>query len=148
MTQSKLLEINGLTKPTDKRRWRHGMTRTPLHKVWMGMMGRCYTKTKSKYHRYGARGIGVCDEWRFNFVAFYRWATSNGYRSGLQINRINNDGNYDPSNCNFVTNLENAQNRPQFQRSPELVRSVLASLKINPNVCQAARQYGVGRKVI
>lgn len=61
--------------------------------------------------RYGGRGITICDEWRDNFQAFYDWAISNGYDDNLTIDRINNDGNYEPSNCQWVDTRTQNRNR-------------------------------------
>ena len=62
---------------------------------------------KQHYDRYGGRGIKVCDEWENDFQAFYNWAMSNGYRDDLTIDRIDNDGDYEPSNCQWITQAEN-----------------------------------------
>lgn len=74
------------------------------------MIARCYDSKNKRYDCYGARGIVVCDEWVRDIRGFYKWCLDNGYAPGLQLNRINNNGNYEPSNCNFVTALENANN--------------------------------------
>lgn len=63
------------------------------------------------YHRYGGRGIKICDEWNDSYEAFAAWARDNGYADDLQIDRIDNDGNYEPSNCRFVTPRANSNNR-------------------------------------
>ena len=74
------------------------------------MKTRCYNPSSNKYHAYGARGIKVCDEWKNSFKKFKEWALSNGYGDNLTIDRINNDGNYEPSNCRWVTNKQNTNN--------------------------------------
>jgi hypothetical protein len=74
------------------------------------MIERCIRPATNSFSRYGGRGISICDEWRNDFVSFYSWAISHGWSDGLQIDRINNDGNYEPSNCRFVTNKENCRN--------------------------------------
>lgn len=79
--------------------------------TWTHMRERCLNPRHSKYHRYGGRGITICDEWRDDPVAFCAWATANGWQPGLQLDRINNDGNYEPGNCRFVTHAENQRNR-------------------------------------
>ena len=67
------------------------------------MLFRCYNKNSSDYANYGGRGISVCNEWKDSFENFYNWAMSNGYAEGLTIDRINNNGNYDSSNCRWVS---------------------------------------------
>lgn len=87
----------------------HGLSRTRIHNIWKGMKNRCYNKSNHKYKYYGGRGITVCDEWKNNFKAFYEWAMSHGYRDDLTIDRIKNDGNYEPSNCQWLTVQENTK---------------------------------------
>lgn len=94
----------------------HGKSHTRLHKVWAGMIGRCYNPRKPYYKWYGGRGITVCDEWRNDFQSFYDWAMANGYdpdapRWDCTIDRIDVDGNYEPSNCRWVTMAEQNKNK-------------------------------------
>lgn len=83
----------------------------PLNAVWRTMIARCENPGHNRYHRYGGRGISVCAEWRQSYESFRDWATSHGYRKGLQIDRRNTDGNYEPGNCRFTSSKENNQNR-------------------------------------
>jgi hypothetical protein len=82
----------------------------PLYTVWACMRDRCNRKKNSGYHRYGGRGIRICEEWN-DFQVFFYWATTNGWQEGLTIDRRDNDGNYEPSNCRFTTYTIQANNK-------------------------------------
>src|SRR5690606_31661529 len=79
--------------------------------VWIHMRERCNDPDHPNYHRYGGRGIIVEEPWNSNRHLFYEWANKNGYKKGLHLNRIDNEGNYSPSNCNFITAGENSRNK-------------------------------------
>ena len=89
----------------------HKMSGTRLYVIWNGLKGRCNNPNDPRYDRYGGRGISVCEEWNTSFQAFYDWAISNGYSEDLTIDRIDNDGNYEPTNCKWSTNKEQCNNR-------------------------------------
>lgn len=88
-----------------------GHTKEPLYRVYYGMKERCYDITSREYHNYGARGIYVCDEWLGSYQLFREWCLGNGYKKGLQLDRIDNDMGYSPDNCRFVTPIENSNNK-------------------------------------
>jgi hypothetical protein len=88
----------------------HGMARTPEYDIWVDMKGGCYNPNHHKYPDYGGRGIMVCDEWRHSFVPFLNHI---GKRPdpNLSLDRINNDGNYEPGNVRWATRIEQMRNQ-------------------------------------
>jgi hypothetical protein len=89
----------------------HKQSGTRLYYSWQDMKKRCYNEGNSRYANYGGRGIKVCDEWKDNFTAFYQWAIENGYSEKLTIDRINVDGDYEPSNCRWADIKTQCNNR-------------------------------------
>ena len=90
-----------------------------LYRIYWGMRTRCYNSKDKAYKRYGARGITICAEWLSSFEIFQDWALKNGYKNSLSIDRINNDGNYEPSNCRWATAKEQANNRSTNKKEKE-----------------------------
>lgn len=89
----------------------HKQSHTKLHNTWLGMKSRCYNKNNDRYEQWGGRGITVCDEWKNDFVSFYKWSLENGYSEELTIDRIDNDGNYEPNNCRWTNQKQQSRNR-------------------------------------
>lgn len=88
----------------------HGETKTRLHKIWASMHERCERETHEYYADYGGRGIIVCNEWE-DFIIFRDWALNNGYKDNLTIDRKDVNGDYEPSNCRWVTMKEQQNNK-------------------------------------
>lgn len=91
--------------------------KSKLYKVWIDMKNRCNNPNNNHYKNYGARGIKVCKEWQEDYMSFYNWAINNKYNEYTEFNinttldRINNNGNYEPSNCRFITHKEQQNNK-------------------------------------
>jgi hypothetical protein len=90
---------------------KHGLFRTRLYNIWTNMKMRVYNPQHTNYKDYGGRGITICDEWKNDFMSFYNWAMSNGYSDELSIDRIDNNGNYEPNNCRWTTKTIQSRNQ-------------------------------------
>lgn len=110
-----------------------------IYSIWHNMKSRCYYNKSDKYKYYGGRGITVCDEWRDSFKAFYAWAMANGYRDDLTIDRIDVDGNYEPSNCRWIDMLAQNNNTSKNHYITHNGETKTAA--------EWARQYGINRSL-
>lgn len=88
---------------------KHGLKKHPLYNKWCSMRERCNNPHNGSYHRYGGKGITVCEEWN-DFEAFYEWSIENGWKKGLTIDRIDNAKGYSPDNCRYVSHKEQNRN--------------------------------------
>ena len=89
---------------------KHNQRHTKLYEVWKTMKQRCYNPNNKSFKNYGGRCISICEEWKNNFTAFYNWSMQNGYEENLSIDRINNNGNYEPSICRWTTRIVQQNN--------------------------------------
>jgi hypothetical protein len=103
--------LRGKAKSCGCKRGKHFKSYHSLYSIWNHMKQRCINPNNRMYRYYGGRGIMVCQEWINDFDVFYNWAVSNGYTKELTIDRENNEGNYTPENCRFVTNKVQQNNR-------------------------------------
>lgn len=92
------------------RKWVHDRS-DRLYGIWIGMKSRCYRKTHHEFHRYGGRGITVCEEWLNSYDRFYDWAKSHGYKGDLTIERKDVNAGYSPDNCEWIPRNAQARNR-------------------------------------
>lgn len=92
----------------------HALSGTPLYLVWGAMIQRCRNPKHDRYADYGGRGIEVCSA-RQSFEPFYSWARSNGYKTGLSLDRVDNDAGYCPENCQWANRSDQSRNRRKFK---------------------------------
>ena len=89
--------------------FKHGMSHTRIYTIWSGMIQRCCNPNAKNYPRYGGRGVTVCEEWK-EFKKFYEWSKISGYSDNLTIERLDNNGNYCPENCTWITKQKQMRN--------------------------------------
>jgi len=128
----------------------HGGARTRLYNTYNAMRGRCRNPNNEKFPHYGGRGIKVCAEWN-SFSAFRDWAHSHGYTDDLTIDRIDNDGNYEPANCQWITIEANSSKSAQGELHPRThltdddIRAIRADRRTQVEI---ARDYKVSQSSI
>lgn len=125
----------------------HGLTKHPLFRKWIDMRRRCRAKKGKDHKNYVLRGIKVEKEWE-SFLNFYFWAIDNGYKKHLLLDRINNDGNYEPSNCRFVNRSLQNLNRRKPKLTNEMVIDIKKKLNLGLLQKEIAKHYMVSEATI
>lgn len=128
--------------------FRHGGKGTRIYGLWKNIKTRCFNSSVPHFKYYGGRGILMCDLWARDFEAFRTWSVANGYNDTLQIDRINNDGNYEPKNCRWVTAKENRRNTPSFVRTEGMEIQVLALVRAGCSYPQIARRLSISKSTV
>jgi len=128
---------------------KHGLSGHPIYGIWESMVGRCENANNSGYKYYGEKGIKVCTEWRNNPAVFVEWALKNGYKKGLQVDRIDPGRNYEPQNCRLVSKKENVRRARRYSKlshyeSRKIKQRLFAGEKGNA----LAKEYGVSTSLI
>lgn len=127
---------------------KHRKSNTRLYSIWNGMKSRCYRTDNRNFRNYGGRGISVCEEWRDNFEVFEEWALSNGYADHLTIDRINNDGNYEPSNCRWATRSEQDANKRVRALRAYKDLYVWEINGVKKSIIEWCAEYGLSRSMV
>jgi hypothetical protein len=135
---------------TQRRCMKHGLSRespgktTRLYQRWRGMKARCLNPNNVRFQRYGGRGIAVCGEW-LDYKPFHDWAVANGYREDLSIDRIDNDGDYEPTNCRWVTLVEQ---RPSAKVTEDQVKEIRRAHEQGVKTKALADKYGISTSMV
>ena len=119
---------------------KHGGIKDKLYGSYRAMKMRCFEPSYHHYNRYGGRGITVCQEWRESYSSFKKWAYESGYKPGLSLDRIDNDGNYCPENCRWVLQKEQVRNSTRTIKTDGGDR--LIALEESNNI-KKIREYGL-----
>ena len=127
--------------------WGGGKTKHPLYDIYLDMVGRCHRETHARYESYGGRGITVCARWRADFWAFVAdmgprpgGSTSGGGRALYSLDRVDNDGDYDPANCRWATPSEQSKNRRRTAYPQALRTSCSAGHEYTPETLHISRE--------
>jgi hypothetical protein len=121
-------------------RQKHGLCGTRLYNIYDKMKLRCTDPKTDSYKHYGGRGIEICSEWLNDNTSFFKWALANGYNDQLEIERIDRNGNYEPSNCKWATRKEQMNNTSQ--------NFILEFNGEKLTLTEAAEKYNISRKTL
>jgi hypothetical protein len=126
---------------------RHGLGKHPLRIVYTNMMRRCYMPDCRTFKDYGGRGIKVCEQWAKDRAVFFAWALPL-WSPGLTIDRIDNNGDYSPDNCRFVTQKENCRNKRNSVITEQKGKDVISRYQMGIPIARIARELSISRPSI
>jgi len=124
----------------------HGMAGTLIYTTWLDMKQRCYYPKSINFNIYGGRGITVCERWNKSFRNFYKDMGDRPFK-GAQLDRIDNNGNYSPNNCRWVTTTENNRNRPSCKLTEKKVKDI-RELKYDLSVIEIAEMFDISKRYV
>jgi len=125
----------------------HGFTKTPIYNVWKEMRARCNRQSHAQFFNYGGRGVRVCATWNAHFAAFFL-DVGKDYRIGLQLDRINNDGNYEPGNTRWVDAKTNVRNSRTVKIDAQDAGAIKSMLVFGSKQSEIAKNFGVSKGIV
>lgn len=134
--------VTGKNNHKYKHGFKCGGKGTGFYNSWCNMKQRCLNPNHPKYKNYGGRGIKVCNEW-LTSSGFFEWALSNGWKEGLQIDRIDNDGDYCPDNCRWVGISENSRKKRTTKISFEQAKEIRRRVQEGEKEHELAKEFNV-----
>jgi len=142
------MDFRGENNPNFK----HGLTdgnsfRHPVYTAWQNMKQRCFNVRNKKFHRYGGRGISICDHW-LKSKNFIQWAFENGWQKGLTLDRIDNDGNYEPSNCQWILQTLNSRKKHTTKLTIDQAKQIRNKCRSGLSEHEVAKEYDVSHGTI
>lgn len=128
---------------------KHGGKNTRLYRIWSGIKDRCLNIKSKDFIKYGGRGITICNEWKSDFATFREWSVNNGYSELLSIDRINNNENYEPSNCRWVNCKVQSLNKRNTILTLEQIEDIKQSYIDKISYVDVCNKYkNINKKVI
>lgn len=135
-------EFSGKSNPNYKTGYAVKGKRPSFYNTWQNMKARCNRPKHPKYNRYGGRGIKICKEWE-SIEAFAKWALKNGWEEGLSIDRIDNDGDYTPQNCRWVSISKNSRKKSTTKITFEQAKHIRKRAQKGECGYELAKEYNV-----
>ena len=128
--------------------YKHGGKGLRLYRIWNNMKKRTLNPNATQFTNYGGRGITICNEW-LKFIPFRDWALSNGYDDSLTIDRIKNNGNYNPENCQWITQKENSRKKSTTTITIEIANEIRYLWKTGKYMQRdLAEKYSINQGII
>lgn len=135
-------DFKGRKNPNYKTGYAVKGKRLGFYNTWQSMKARCLNPNHPKYKNYGGRGIKVCEDW-IGIEGFSKWALSSGWKKGMSIDRVDNDGNYEPKNCLWVSMSENSRKKSTTKITKDQAEEIRKRIKCGENERDLAKEYGV-----